>query len=183
MRILLFFLFAITACVTNAQSLYQATSSKISFFAGTPVEDIDAINTKAWSFFNSTTGEISINIPIKDFHFKRPLMEEHFNENYLESSKYPKAQFKGKIKDVEKINFKSIESIEISITGTLTLHGVSKETEINVVLHSEDGKIQGETKFFITLSDYKIDRPKILWEKLAEKVNVTAAFTYEPYNK
>ncbi len=179
----LFFILIITGFNTIAQPVFQATSSSISFHAGTPVEDIDANNSKALSFLNNATGEISISIPIKDFHFKRPLMQEHFNENYLESEKYPKAEFKGKINDVDKIDFKSSAPQEITITGILTIHGVSKETILKVIMQSSEHKIQGETKFTITLVDFKIDRPKILWQKIAEKVEVTANLTYEPYKK
>ncbi|CAN5224454.1 hypothetical protein BH09BAC3_BH09BAC3_20390 [soil metagenome] len=177
----LFSVFAVTFAI--AQPIFQTTSSTISFHAGTPVEDIDAVNTKSLSFLNSKSGEVSISIPVKDFHFKRPLMEEHFNENYLESGKYPKAEFKGKINDVEKIDFASGQKIEITVTGMLTVHGVSKERTLNVTLQSSDSKIQGETKFDVALIDHKIDRPKILFTKIAETVNVTALFTYEPYKK
>ena len=165
-----------------AQTIYQSTASTISFHAGTPIEDIDAVNTKSLSFLNKVSGEININIPINQFHFKRPLMEEHFNENYLESVKYPKAEFKGKFNDIEKIDFTQATS-EITVTGKLTIHGVTQERTLNVTLQSSNNKIQGETKFEVTLTDYKIDRPKIMWQKIAEKVTVTASFTYEPYKK
>ena len=183
MKKLIFLFLAFTASDGIAQTIYQATSSTISFHAGTPVEDIDAVNSKSLSFINKTTGEVSISIPMKDFHFKRPLMEEHFDENYLESAKYPKAEFKGKINDIGKIDFKSSAAIEITVAGTLTIHGVAQERTLNVTLQPSDSKIHGETKFVVTLSDHKIDRPKIMWQKIAEKVNVTATFTYEPYQK
>ena len=166
-----------------AQNIYMSTSSKISFFAGTPVEDINADNTDAKSFLNIQTGEVNISIPNKSFHFKRSLMEEHFNENYMESSKYPKSEFKGKINHIETINFQSKDSIRATVTGTLSIHGVSKEKTINVVILSAKNKILGKTKFNISLAEFNIERPKILWEKIAENVDVNALFTYQPYKK
>ncbi len=175
--------FLILGFQAGAQPIYMSTSSKVSFFAGTPVEDIDAVNSKSLSFLNITTGEVTISIPNKEFHFKRSLMEEHFNENYIESEKYPKSEFKGKINDVQKIDLASKDPMAITITGVLTVHGVQKERTLNVTLRIHDGKIEGETKFDIPLADHNIERPKILWEKMAENVSVTSLFTYEPYNK
>lgn len=169
--------------VTQGQPLYVSKTNTTSFFAGTAVEDIDATNTKAVSLLNVNTGELSISIPNKEFHFKRALMEEHFNENYMESGKYPKSEFKGKIKNPEQYNFGSSTPFVVSVTGNLTIHGVAKERTIEVTVVNQGGKIEGKANFTIALSDHNIDRPKILWEKLAETVNVTTTFTYEPYKK
>jgi polyisoprenoid-binding protein YceI len=171
------------AFVAQGQPLYVSKTNTTSFFAGTAVEDIDATNTKAVSLLNVNTGELSISIPNKEFHFKRALMEEHFNENYMESGKYPKSEFKGKIKNPEQYNFASTTPFTLSVTGTLTIHGVAKERTMEVTVVNQGGKIEGKATFTIALSDHNIDRPKILWEKLAETVNVTTTFTYEPYKK
>jgi hypothetical protein len=173
----------LAALQVSAQTIYISTSSKISFFAGTPIEDIDAVNLKAISFLNINTGEVTISIPNKEFQFKRSLMEEHFNENYMESEKFPKSDFKGKLNDIQKIGLKSKGSFAVTVTGILTVHGISKERTIDITIHTSDGKIEGETKFIIPLADHNIERPKILWEKMAENVEVTANFIYEPYKK
>ena len=173
----------IPALMAHGQSLYVSKTNTTSFFAGTSVEDIDATNSKAVSLLNISTGELSISIPNKEFHLKRALMEEHFNENYMESGKYPKSEFKGKIKNPEQLNFSSTTPFTVSVTGTLTIHGVAKERTIEVTVVNLGGKIEGKTNFTIALTDHNIDRPKILWEKLAETVNVTSTFTYEPYKK
>lgn len=165
------------------QSIYISKSNTVSFFAGTSVEDIDATNTKALSLLNITTGEITISIPNKEFHFKRSLMEEHFNENYMESDKYPKSEFKGKINNIEKYDLLTDGPFQVTVTGTLTVHGVAKERTLDVQVQRKDGKLQGETKFKVALADHKIDRPKILWEKMAENVDITASFIYELYKK
>ena len=168
MRKLIFLFLALAISDGAAQTIYQSTSSTITFHAGTPVEDIDAVNKKSLSFLNKVSGEINISIPINEFHFKRPLMEEHFNENYLESVKYPKAEFKGKINDIEKIDFTQATS-EITVTGKLTIHGVTQERTLNVTLQSSNNKIQGETKFEVILSDHRLIAQRSCGKKLPRK--------------
>jgi len=175
------FLCLFAANLLQGQDIYKLKSSNINFFAGTPIEDIDANNTKAISFLNLKSGEISISIPIKAFHFKRALMEEHFNENYLESDKYPKCEFKGKIANAALFN--ANEVFNTSISGLLTLHGIAQQRTIAVSILPKDGFLVGESKFQIPLSDHNIDRPQIVWEKLAETVAITANLIYEPYKK
>jgi hypothetical protein len=167
----------------QAQPIYKLKSSKINFFAGTPVEDIDGNNTNSISFINLKTGEVTISIPVKQFKFKRALMEEHFNENYLESDKYPECVFKGKIAGIEKLDLNAKEPFKTTITGNLTLHGVTKERTIDVTILPKGGTLVGDSKFLIALADHKIDRPQIVWEKLAENVQVTTNFIYEPLQK
>lgn len=167
----------------NDTSIYISKTNTISFFAGTPVEDINAENTKSVSLMNIQTGEVTISIPNKEFHFKRALMEEHFNENYMESDKFPKSEFKGKIQDIDKLDLTAGTPISITVSGILTIHGVAKIRTLNVTLQKTGNQIKGETKFTIPLADHRIDRPQILWEKLAENVDVTANFIYEPYTQ
>lgn len=167
----------------EAQSIYAAKSSKVSFFAGTAVEDIDAVNDQSISFINLTTGEVIVSIPNEKFHFRRPLMEEHFNENYMESGKFPKSEFKGKIGNIEKIKWESGQAYDAEVTGVLNIHGVSRSRTIPVHISCLTERLDAELKFSITLADHNIDRPRILWEKLAETVDVHANFTYEPHKK
>lgn len=178
-----FVIICVCVLAVSAQDIYKLKSSKINFFAGTPLEDIDANNTKTTSFLNIKTGEITISIPNKEFVFKRSLMQEHFNENYMETAKYPKSEFKGKIKDIESIDFTKTEPITIVVEGTLTVHGIAKERSIEVTLKNNAQLIEGVSKFVIPLSDHNINRPQILWEKIAENVQISATFTYEPYKK
>jgi hypothetical protein len=164
------------------QKIYTATTSTITFFAGTPVEDIDAVNKKAVSFLNIESGEVVVSIPNREFHFKRALMEDHFNENYMESEKYPKSEFKGSIDNPTGIQWNAGE-YDITVTGTLSIHGVSKRRTLPAHIRIGGEKIDTEMKFNIPLADHHIDRPQILWEKLAETVEVHATITYEPYKK
>lgn len=183
MKYIFSFISLMVCAPTFAQPVYGSTQSAITFFAGTPVEDIDATNSKSISFLNTDTGEVTISIPNYEFRFKQSLMEEHFNENYMETGKFPKSEFKGKIDDVKDIDWQRPTVQTITVSGTLIIHGVAKERTFSVTLHRKDRAIVAETKFSIPLADHNIDRPKLLWEKLAENVNVHATITYEPYKK
>ncbi len=165
-----------------AQEIYSIKSGSISFFAGTPLEDIDAISTKVVSFFNIKTGEVALNTFNRNFKFKRDLMQEHFNENYMESEKYPKSEFKGKILNIEAFDFSKNGEYKVQIEGKL-IHGVSKPRKIDAVITNNGLGIKVESKFVILLADHKIERPQIVWEKLAENVQTSLLLTYEPYKK
>jgi hypothetical protein len=181
-------LFLFLCCLTLSfegftQHLYSLKKSNIHFYAGTPMEDIDADNTKTNSFLDLKAGDILISIPNNGFKFKSALMEEHFNENYMESEKFPKSEFKGKILEIEKYDFSKTDSYKVKIEGTLTVHGVSKKRTLEVTIYREGAALIGTTKFIISLADHNIQRPQILWEKLSENIEVTANFEYQLYQK
>lgn len=164
-----------------SQGIYRSTASDISFFAGTAIEDINAVSEKAVSFLNIETGEVVVSIPIRSFHFDQSLMEEHFNENYIESEKYPKAEFKGTIRNSSSLNWKSSTTMTIVVDGTLSLHGVSRTRTFELHATGTDRKILVTSDFIVPLADHNIDRPKLLWEKLTDQVEVKVKITYEQY--
>jgi hypothetical protein len=180
-KLLLSIAAAMTMLHASAQSIYKSVQSNVSFFAGTPVEDINAVSTQANSFLNLETGEVVVRIPMTSFVFEESLMQEHFNENYIESGKYPNAEFTGKIENVSQLNWKESNAFNITVAGTLKIHGVAKPRTISVELTKQNGKIEAISNFQIALEDHKIDRPRILWEKLADKVDVKLKFIYEVY--
>jgi len=152
-------------------------SSKISFYSEAPLEDIDAHNEKTTSIFDSDNGEIVFSIPIKDFTFKRSLMQEHFNERYMESEKYPKATFEGVIKGYTRMAGKQ----EAVATGKMTIHGVTKQVEIKGEMEFSNGKVLMTSKFIVKLEDYDIKIPSILFQNIAEEIEVTVDLTYKKY--
>lgn len=179
----LLFLFIAVIGVSNSysQHIYKSSASQISFFAGTPIEDINAVSDKATSFLDTQKGEVVVSIPMTSFQFRESLMQEHFNENYVESTKYPKGEFKGKVNDLKSINWTSADTIRFTAIGSFTIHGVAKPKQIEVRLINQNGKLWVSSNFKIALADHNIDRPKILWEKLADEVEVKVKITYEPY--
>jgi len=167
--------FAINA---NSQNIYKSTDGTVSFFSKTPVENIDAENKTLTSLLNIKTGEIAFLVTNNGFKFDKPLMEEHFNENYIESDKYKVSSFKGKITG-ELLDYTKDGTYKVKAKGTLDMHGIEKEREIDGTITVKDGKISISCEFDILLKDHKIKIPKIVTEKIAEsvlvKVNINLA--------
>jgi len=154
------------------EDIYFTRSGTISFFSSTPIEDIRAINEQTTCVLDLETGDVSFRIPIRGFIFKNGLMQEHFNENYLESDTYPNASFTGSIEGWKDITLS--ETLQpVSLKGTMTIHGVSKEiAESGNILMKED-RLIGAATFKINVADYKIEIPKILRENIAKVVDVS----------
>ncbi len=162
---------------------YHTSTGKISFFSTTPVEDIDAVNNKVTSFINTDDGGIVFSMSITDFVFKKSLMQTHFNENYMESEKYPKSLFKGKITNLPAVKFETNGTYNATIEGELTIHNVTKPVKVTGTIEVKDKKIIAKAKFPVKLADYNIEIPKVVFQKIAETIEVTVDMAYDPYNK
>jgi polyisoprenoid-binding protein YceI len=150
----------------------------ISFYSDAPAEKIEANNYQVSSALTSA-GDLVFQVPIKSFEFKKALMQDHFNENYLESDKYPKATFKGKVLNIDKLNLNKDGKYPVDVEGELTIHGITKKISSKGILDVKGNKINATTTFPITLKDYNIAIPKIAQEKIAEIVEVKADLNYE----
>ncbi len=179
-KLLFAFLSFIAMQTVNAQDVFLTRTGKIEFHAGTSVEDVDAVNNEVTSMVNNKTGEIVFNVLIKSFHFKRALMEEHFNENYLESSKIPKATFKGKITDLSAVNFAKDGTYKATVTGELNLHGATQQVTMPATVTIAGGNIRGQASFKIKPEDYKIVIPSLVQDKVAKVVDISVDCLYEP---
>jgi hypothetical protein len=167
---------------SSAQNkLYSSNKSEFSFFSKTPLEDIDANNTRASSIINLSNRELVVRIPVSQFQFKNKLMQQHFNENYMESEKFPNATFKGKIN--EEIDLNKAGSYSVSASGMLNIHGIDQNRNLVGKLTVSENSLLLETKFEVLLVDHKIDIPKLVFKKIAEKINVSASINYVPYQK
>lgn len=155
---------------------YQTEKSSITFFSSAPIEDINARNLDAKSLFDLSTGEIAVSIPINKFKFEKELMEEHFNEKYLESGKFPTATFTGKINTVVTKG----SDTHASAKGKLTLHGVTRDVTIAGDIHWIGDYIVMKSGFTIKLDDYKIKIPKLMWQNIAEEVAVKVELNFGP---
>ena len=171
MKGILGILFLCWGYISIAQPAYRTESGEIIFDASTPLEDIYAVNKKVNAIVKDD-GEIAVLLLVKEFDFKRKLMQEHFNENYVESDKYPKAYFVGNIESF------ALDSISegprsFELRGDLTLHGVTQaiETELSVELNGDS--IELRTEFVVRTEDHKIKVPRILFKKVGEEVEVT----------
>jgi len=124
-------------------------------------------------------GDLQFSVLINAFHFKKSMMEEHFNENYLESSKYPKAIFKGKIIDISKINVAIDGSFTVQVSGDLTIHGITNKVTTSGTISVKSGILTASSKFQVKLADYKISVPKIVKDNIAEVVDVNVSCVFD----
>jgi len=176
--ILLICLFLVS--VTNAQERFLTKNGMISFFSKTPIEDIKAENNQVLSIVDVSNGQMAIAILMKSFMFEKALMQEHFNENYVESDKYPKATFKGDVLDFDKIGGSETAT---TIKGNLTIHGVTNETTIEAVIKKTVDLLEITGDFFINLSDFDVKIPSIVQNKISQKIKVSFRFQHKPYKK
>jgi polyisoprenoid-binding protein YceI len=176
--ILLICLFLVS--FTNAQERFLTKNGMISFFSKTPIENIEAENNQVLSIVDVSNGQMAIAILMKSFMFEKALMQEHFNENYVESDKYPKAIFKGDILDFDKMV--GLETTA-SIKGNLTMHGVTNETTIEAVIKRTVDLVEMTGDFFINLSDFDVKIPSIVKNKISQKIKVSFRFQHKPYKK
>jgi len=161
--------------------LYSSSKTDFSFFSKAPLEDIEAKNTRGNSIINLTNRELVVRIPVSQFQFKNKLMQQHFNENYMESEKYPYATFKGKI--YEDLDLSKAGVYSVSATGVLNIHGVDQERKLSGKLTVGEKSLLLETLFEVMLIDHKIEIPKLVFKKIAEKIEVSATINYSPYVK
>lgn len=160
-----------------AQSRLLDRSGKVSFFSEAPMENIEAVNNQSLAIFDSGTNTVAASLLMKGFRFEKALMEEHFNENYVESDKYPKATFSGKMEKGIKID--SIGSVRRRVDGILTLHGVSKPVSCLVQFEVSEELVEVRTSFMVMVEDYEIKVPSIVAKNIAEEIEVTANFKFK----
>ena len=174
-RLLVFLLVGICAAAYGQK--YALEKSLVSFYSHATIEDIAAKNTKTSSIFNVATGEIVFSIPIKEFEFAKSLMKEHFNEKYMDSEKLPKSTFQGMVTGYQ-VDATGVQ--QAKATGKLTLHGITKNIDVPGTVEFTKGKVILKSAFVIKLDDYEIQRPQLLWQNIAEQVEVKVEFTYKP---
>ncbi|MEL7146884.1 MAG: YceI family protein [Bacteroidota bacterium] len=172
----LFMLAFLSVGLTASAQKFQSSKSHVKFFSDAPVEDIEAVNETARSIIDVETGELVYAVTIKDFQFDKSLMQEHFNENYMESEKYPKSTLNAKIQ-----NWNGEKGVhEVTVAGELTIHGVTKKVEIDGTINYDGDMIKVSAKFPVELKEYKIKIPKVVFMNIAEVIEVTVAFEYKP---
>jgi polyisoprenoid-binding protein YceI len=155
--------------------------TSLSFYSEAPLENIEATNKIANIVLKSSTNEIQIGMNMSNFKFKNSLMEEHFNENYIESEKYPKCVFKGKIN--EPVDYSKEGDTKVTVTGKMELHGVTRDVTMNGTIRNEKGLLYLNSKFPLKVADYNIQVPSMYVKNIAETVDVTFKAVLEPYRK
>lgn len=173
----LLFLGCLLSISGHAQQRYFAEKSAISFFSDGVIEDIAAQNSKVTSIFDSSKGDIAFLMNIKDFEFDKKLMQVHFNEKYMESEKFPKSSFQGKIVG---FNPNSPGPQHVKAAGKLSIHGVTRDVELPGTIEVKGSQLIVRSKFIVRLEDYNVKVPQIVWQNIAQQVEVSINFTYRP---
>lgn len=175
------FSFLIALCLflvmgsASAQSLYRTSVGEVSFYSKTPLLDIKALNKKAGAILNAGTMDLAIQMKITDFQFPNKLMQEHFNENYLESERFPTAKFSGKIK--EQIDFTKPGSYPVTAEGNMTIHGVTKPVSVKGMIVATATALQVNFSFQVRTEAYQIEVPTLVFNKIAETIDVSGTLS------
>ena len=172
------FIFLCFNLLVSGQQLLKGKETYLSFFSSTPMEDIAAKNKFVVLVVKPSTGAIQIQAQNMGFAFEKPLMQEHFNENYMESEKFPQSSFSGKL--IEPVDYSKDGVNNVTAKGKLTIHGVTQDVEVKGKIIVASGKISLDAKFPVKLSDYGIKVPTVVTQKIAESVEVSITSLLEP---
>jgi hypothetical protein len=162
---------------SNAQK-YMTRNGYIGFYSHTAGEDVKGDNNQVASILDTSTGEFVFQVLIKSFHFEKALMEEHFNENYMESEKFPKSTFKGKIINLTSIDFSKSGNYDVTVEGDLNIHNVTNKITVKGNIEVISGGINANSKFNIVPEDYKINIPGVVRDNIAKNLEVTVTMKY-----
>ena len=160
------------------QDIYVCKNAVVSIYSKAPIEDIEAQTDKGTSVFNAANGELAFAVPIRSLKFDKALMQEHFNENYMESDKYPQASFKGKLTQVPDVTKDGVYPVTAS--GVFEAHGVKQTRSIPGKLTVSGGAISLSSEFMVACKDHKIEIPTLVFHNIAETIKVQVNASYLP---
>ena len=167
--------------VTNnasAQKVYATKTGQIFFNATGGIEKIAAVNNQVDSKFVDATGQIILAVLVKGFKFENQLMEDHFNENYMESTQFPKADFKGYIKNIKEVDFTKDGNYPVTVEGALTIHGVTKQVSTKGSMQVQAGKPTLIGEFNVAIKEYGI-KGLYIGEKIAADAKIKVNCKYQ----
>lgn len=173
------FLFLLIPIFAMSQDKFISRNGSVQIYSKTPMETIDATNSQVASAIDAGKGTIAFDVIIKSFKFKKALMEEHFNENYMNSDKFPKSTFKGSFPGFDLKNFSKNGSYNVTVEGDLTIHGVTKKIKEKGTLDIKDGKITAKSKFNVKPQDYGIEIPSVVKDKIASLIEISVNIPYD----
>ncbi|GAA4368492.1 hypothetical protein GCM10023185_41280 [Hymenobacter saemangeumensis] len=165
---------------TQAQGRYMTKTGRVSFFSESLIENIEAHNQHTAAMLDLAAGQLAFSVPIKEFVFKRTLMQEHFNENYLESDKYPKATFSGKFVGLDPESLTTPGPHAVQVEGDLSIHGVTRRIQVPGTLEIKNNQLVAAATFPVATADYNIKIPALVRSQVAKVVSVRVALTCDP---
>jgi len=168
----IFSLLTVVTLNANAQK-YLTKNGMISFYSDAPIEKIEAVNRQVNAVLDAATGDFVYRVLMKSFVFEKALMQEHFNENYVESDKYPNATFAGKITNMKEINLSKDGVYPATVEGKLTIHNETKDISVKGTIEVKGNALLGRAKFNALLSDFKISIPNTLVNNISKTIEIT----------
>jgi polyisoprenoid-binding protein YceI len=155
----------------KAKAVFITKNAEITLFSEAPMENIEAVSKTAYGIINTNNGEIQFGVSIRSFRFRKSLMQEHFNENYMESDKYPAAKFKGKINIP--IDLSKDGEYQVTASGDLEVHGVTKKRSLAGTIKVVNGRLELNSVFDVKCQDHNIKIPALVFKNIAETIRVT----------
>lgn len=162
----------------QSQSILIDKGGKATFFSEAPLENIEASNENVVGALNPENGNVAVSMLMSKFEFKKSLMQAHFNENYVESDEFPKATFKGAIRDFSRQELYEIGKRTKTVVGEVTIHGVTRPLETALNIETTAERIMINTVFMLKVEDFDIEIPKVVFYNIAEEVEVTSTFNF-----
>ena len=172
--------FVTAVSLSFAPDKFYTKTGKISFYSKAPLEEIDGKNKTVTAVLDSKSGAMQFAVQMKGFEFEKQLMEQHFNENYVESDTYPKSEFRGSIANNAEIIYSKDGSYAVKVKGKLTMHGITQDVESTGVLKISSGNINASSTFNVLLSDYKISIPSLVKDKVSNSIKIIVDCNLEP---
>lgn len=167
--------------INSSAQVFITKTSKVTFFSESAMENIDATSENVQSIINAPQKTVAFIIPIRSFKFESDLMQEHFNEKYMESDKYPTATFSGKVN--EDVDLTKNGCYRVTATGKMKMHGVEKDMTYSGTATVTDGQISLDSELPVAIKDFKIEIPKLLFQNIADTVAVKMNVIYQPFKK
>jgi polyisoprenoid-binding protein YceI len=180
-KIVVLAILVVSVNLAGAQDKYFTKSGKISFYSKASLENIEAHNKTVTCVLDTKTGNMQFAVMMKAFEFEKALMQEHFNENYIESHKFPKADFKGQIINNGDINYSKDGKYTAKVKGKLTMHGQTRDVESTGTIEVRGGKLEADAVFNITLADYNVSIPAMVKDNISKTVSITVDCSLEPF--
>lgn len=167
----------------SSQDKYITKTGHVWIYSKTPVKEIEAHNRQITTILDIKTGDMIVSCFLIDFKFDNQLVEEHFNENYVESAKFPKVKFKGKVLNIASIDFSKNGTYKRMVVGVMEMHGKTVTIKSEGTAVVKDGKIKATASFTVTPEQFAILIPEIVKDKIAKEIKVNVDFIYTPYTK
>ena len=178
MKISFTLVFLLTASLASAQQ-FMTRSGNVHFFSATPIENIEADNDQMMGLFDESNGNFAFQVQMRAFHFEKALMEEHFNENYVESELYPKATFQGQFNNWS-TDLKNGETHDVVATGTFEIHGVVDDRDISGTIKWSGSSWNIDASFPVELATHKIEVPAAVKSNIASVIDVDVKASLDP---